>query len=440
MAEKTDVNFSDVRGIEECREEVMDIVEYLKSPEKYHQVGAKMPKGVLLTGRPGTGKTLLARAIAGEAGVGFFFSSGSEFDEVFVGVGAKRIRELFKQAKDNAPCVIFIDEIDAVGGTRKDNSPTQNKQSLNQLLVEMDGFEQQDNILVVAATNLPESLDKALKRAGRFDSEIHIPLPDIKGRTEIIKLYLDKIYYDASVDAEILARGTTGMSGADLANLINQAMLNAVKEGRTACTNHDLDIARDRILMGVSRKSMTITDEEKMNTALHEVGHTLAAMLTEGALPIHKVTILPRGQALGVTQMLPEKDQISLNRTEVLAQIDVAMGGRVAEEIFFGKKYVTTGCSSDMNSATQIVYHHVKSGMFDEMTGYSNLNSVEGVEGPEAKDLVDEVCNKILVESYNRVRELLVRNKKLMQKIANELVTKETLTREEIRAISGIRT
>lgn len=416
----------------------MDLVEYLKDPEKFHRVGAKMPKGVLLSGKPGTGKTLLARAIAGEAGVGFYFSSGSEFEEVFVGLGAKRIRDLFKEAKENSPCIVFIDEIDAVGGTRKAASIMSQRQSLNQLLVEMDGFEQKDNILVVGATNLPESLDSALKRAGRFDKEIHIPLPDIKGRKEIIDLYLAKIYYDETVDAEILARGTTGMTGADLANLINQAMLNAVKEGRSACSNHDLDIARDRILMGVSRKSMTMTDEEKRNTALHEVGHTLTAILTEGAMPIYKTTIIPRGSSLGVTMMIPEKDQISFNRQQLLAQIDVAMGGRVSEEIFFGRKYVTTGCSDDMNKATQLAYYHVKGGMFDEMTGYSNLNVLEEKEGPQMKNLVDQAVSKILTESYERVRELLVSNKSVIEDIADALVDKETLSKDEILQIAGI--
>mmetsp|Transcript_217 Transcript_217/g.202 ORF Transcript_217/g.202 Transcript_217/m.202 type:complete len:451 (+) Transcript_217:377-1729(+) len=431
-AEKTNVTFDDVRGIDECREELSEIVDYLSNPEKYHSTGAKMPKGILMTGRPGTGKTLLAKAIAGEAGVKFYFNSGSDFEEVFVGLGAKRIRELFREAKRNAPCIIFIDEIDALGASRKSKDFNYNRQSLNQLLVEMDGFEPKDNILVIGATNYPESLDHALKRAGRFDKVIDIPMPDKKGRTQILELYLKKVYHDETVTPEIVAKGTIGMTGADLANVVNLAVLNAVKEGRSACNINDVERSIDRILMGVERRSLSLTDEEKLNTAIHEVGHALTAVLTQGADPLHKTTILPRGPSLGMTVSLPDKDKVSINREEILARIDVAMGGRAAEEIFLGIDNLTTGCSSDLDKATQTAYHYTKGGMFDEITGLVNLNALDDdSEGVAQRDLIDKAVRDILDESYKRTKEKLLKNKSLLMYIAKNLVERETLTQEE---------
>lgn len=433
-AEKSNITFDDVRGIDECKQELEEIVDYLKNPGRFHDAGAKMPKGILLTGRPGTGKTLLAKAIAGEANVKFFFNSGSDFEEVFVGLGAKRIRELFKEAKKAAPCIIFIDEIDALGASRKSKDFNYNRQSLNQLLVEMDGFDAKDNILIIGATNFAESLDHALKRAGRFDKVIDVPLPDKKGRAQILDLYLKKIYHDESITSEIVAKSSIGMTGADLANLVNLAVLNAVKEGRSACNIHDVEVSIDRIYMGVERRSLTLNDEEKLNTAIHEVGHALAAVYTKGADPLHKTTILPRGPSLGMTVSLPDKDKVSINREEVLAKIDVAMGGRAAEEIFLGVDNITTGCSDDLSKATQIAYHHVKGGMFDEITGLVNLHSVDK-EGSEQRAVIDDTVKKILDESYNRVKNKLVSNKSLLIHLAKNLVEKETLTKDEFTHI-----
>lgn len=435
VAETSNVRFEDVRGINECRSEIEELVEYLKNPEKYHKLGAKLPKGILLTGNPGTGKTLLAKAIAGEAGVKFFYNSGSDFEEIFVGLGAKRVRELFQEAKKNAPCIIFIDEIDAIGSSRKSKDMNYNRQSLNQLLVEMDGFESRDNIIVIGATNFADSLDHALVRAGRFDKRIDIPNPDIKGRTEILELYLSRVYVDPSVNKEEVARGTVGLTGADLANLVNIAMLHAIKNGRSAMTWHDIEFAKDRIYLGVERGSLALTAHDKHLTAIHEAGHALTAHFNKNAHPVHKITILPRGPALGVTHMLPKRDKVSITREEILAQVDVSMGGRVAEELIFGKDKLTSGCESDMQSATEMLYHHVSGGIFNELTGPMNTRIFGERLPPKTSELVMETVNSLMNQSYERTFAFLKSKQKVLEMLAKELVERETLDRNEFLRI-----
>ena len=435
VAETSNVRFEDVRGINECRSEIEELVEYLKNPEKYHTLGAKLPKGILLTGNPGTGKTLLAKAIAGEAGVKFFYNSGSDFEEIFVGLGAKRVRELFQEAKKNAPCIIFIDEIDAIGSSRKSKDMNYNRQSLNQLLVEMDGFESRDNIIIIGATNFADSLDHALVRAGRFDKRIDIPNPDIRGRAEILDLYLARVYVDSSVDKEEVARGTVGLTGADLANLVNIAMLHAIKNGRSAMTWHDIEFAKDRIYLGVERGSLAMTAHDKHSTAIHEAGHALTAHFNQNAYPVHKITILPRGSALGVTHMLPVRDKVSITREEILAQVDVSMGGRVAEELIFGKDKLTSGCESDMQSATKMLYSHVAGGIFYEYTGPMNMRGIEDTLPPNKSDFLLAVVNKIMIESYERTFEFLKSKQNVLEMVAKELLERETLDRKEFLTI-----
>ncbi|CAI8017214.1 ATP-dependent zinc metalloprotease FTSH 5, mitochondrial [Geodia barretti] len=336
--------FDDVQGIEEAKAEVQEIVEFLKYPERFQRLGARLPTGLLLIGPPGTGKTLLAKAIAGEAEVPFFFVSGSEFDEMFVGVGASRMRKLFEQARKLKPCVVFIDELDAVGGARVASSVhPYSRMTLNQLLVEMDGYKELEGVVIIGATNFPESLDKALIRPGRFDSRINIPLPDVRSRHEILKVHAKKVLLSSEVDLEVVARGTTGFSGADLANLINQAALHGSAIGNEAVTRDDVDFARDKIIMGPERKSAVIEEKNRRLVAYHEGGHAIVALYTPGALPIHKATIMPRGSALGMVSMLSEKDELSWSRKQLMARLDVAMGGRVAEEIVFGHENVTSG-------------------------------------------------------------------------------------------------
>uniref|UniRef100_A0A3Q1BJG5 AAA+ ATPase domain-containing protein n=1 Tax=Amphiprion ocellaris TaxID=80972 RepID=A0A3Q1BJG5_AMPOC len=343
------VTFEHVKGVEEAKNELQEVVEFLKNPQKFTALGGKLPKGVLLVGPPGTGKTLLARAVAGEADVPFYYASGSEFDEMFVGVGASRIRNLFREAKANAPCVIFIDELDSVGGKRIE-SPMHpySRQTINQLLAEMDGFKPNEGVIIIGATNFPEALDNALIRPGRFDMQVTVPKPDVKGRTEILNWYLKKI------KANIIARGTVGFSGADLENLVNQAALKAAVDGKDMVTLKELEFAKDKILMGPERRSAEIDKKNKLITAYHESGHAIVAYYTKDAMPINKATIMPRGPSLGHVSMLPENDRWSETRSQLLAQMDVSMGGRVAEEIIFGHEYITTGASSDFDSATKI--------------------------------------------------------------------------------------
>ncbi|GAA6076167.1 ATP-dependent zinc metalloprotease YME1L1b, partial [Tachysurus ichikawai] len=349
------ITFEHVKGAEEAKNELQEVVEFLRNPQKFTVLGGKLPKGVLLVGPPGTGKTLLARAVAGEADVPFYYASGSEFDEMFVGVGASRIRNLFREAKANTPCVIFIDELDSVGGKRIE-SPMHpySRQTINQLLAEMDGFKPNEGVIIIGATNFPEALDNALIRPGRFDVQVTVPRPDVKGRTEILEWYLKKIKVDPAVEAQIIARGTVGFSGAELENLVNQAALKAAVDEKDMVTMKELEFAKDKILMGPERRSAAIDKKNQVITAYHESGHAIIAHYTKDAMPINKATIMPRGHTLGHVSMLPENDRWSETRAQLLAQMDVSMGGRVAEELVFGNENITTGASSDFESATKI--------------------------------------------------------------------------------------
>jgi ATP-dependent metalloprotease len=346
--------FTDVKGVDEAKAELQEVVAYLRDPGKFTRLGGKLPKGLLLVGPPGTGKTLLARAIAGEAGVPFFYASGSEFEEMFVGVGARRVRDLFAAAKKHSPCIIFIDEIDAIGGKRNPKDQSYMKMTLNQMLVELDGFEASEGIIVIGATNLPGSLDSALVRPGRFDRNVQVPNPDVEGRRQILELYLEKIPLAVGTKLLNIARGTAGFSGAELFNLVNMAALKAALDDKMEVGIAELEFAKDKILMGAERKSAVLTDESKRLTAYHEAGHAIMALYTDGATPIHKATIVPRGQALGMVSQLPDKDETSISMHQLFARLDVCMGGRVAEELIFGDRNVTSGASSDLDQATNV--------------------------------------------------------------------------------------
>ncbi|KAK4273909.1 hypothetical protein QN277_017212 [Acacia crassicarpa] len=429
--EKNVKTFKDVKGCDDAKQELEEVVEYLKNPSKFTRLGGKLPKGILLTGAPGTGKTLLAKAIAGEAGVPFFYRAGSEFEEMFVGVGARRVRSLFQAAKKKAPCIIFIDEIDAVGSTRK-QWEGHTKKTLHQLLVEMDGFEQNEGIILMAATNLPDILDPALTRPGRFDRHIVVPNPDVRGRQEILELYLQDKPLAEDVDVKTLARGTPGFNGADLANLVNVAAIKAAVEGAEKLTAAQLDFAKDRIIMGTERKTMFISEESKKLTAYHESGHAIVALNTEGAHPIHKATIMPRGSALGMVTQLPSNDETSISKRQLLARLDVCMGGRVAEELIFGQDHVTTGASSDLHTATELAQYMVSNcGMSDA------IGPVHIKERPssEMQSRIDAEVVKLLREAYDRVKALLKKHEKALHALANALLEYETLGAEEIRRI-----
>uniref|UniRef100_A0A4W4ERS6 ATP-dependent zinc metalloprotease YME1L1 n=1 Tax=Electrophorus electricus TaxID=8005 RepID=A0A4W4ERS6_ELEEL len=390
------VTFEHVKGVEEAKNELQEVVEFLRNPQKFTALGGKLPKGILLVGPPGTGKTLLARAVAGEADVPFYYASGSEFDEMFVGVGASRIRNLFREAKANAPCVIFIDELDSVGGKRIE-SPMHpySRQTINQLLAEMDGFKPNEGVIIIGATNFPEALDNALIRPGRFDMQVTVPRPDVKGRTEILKWYLKKIKVDPDVQAEIIARGTVGFSGAELENLVNQAALKAAVDGKDLVTMKELEFAKDKILMGPERRSAEIDNKNKMITAYHESGHAIIAYYTKDAMPINKATIMPRGPTLGHVSMLPENDRWSETRSQLLAQMDVSMGGRVAEELIFGHENITTGASSDFDSATKIAKMMVTRFGMSEKLGvmtYTDLTK----QSPETQAVIEQEVRTLL--------------------------------------------
>jgi cell division protease FtsH len=444
------ITFDDVAGIDEAKQELEEIVEYLKDPQKFQRLGGKIPKGVLLVGPPGTGKTLLARAIAGEANVPFFTISGSDFVEMFVGVGASRVRDMFEQGKKNAPCIIFIDEIDAVGrhrGAGLGGGNDEREQTLNQLLVEMDGFEANEGVILIAATNRPDVLDPALLRPGRFDRQVVVPNPDILGREKILKVHMRKVPLSADVDPKVIARGTPGFSGADLANLVNEAALMAARKGKRSVGMFEFEQAKDKVMMGAERRSMVMTDKEKELTAYHEAGHALVSLNMPGHTPLHKVTIIPRGRALGVTFYLPERDALSRSVKELTADLASVFGGRVAEELIFGPENVTTGASSDIQAATNLARRMVTLwGMSDKLgrirysdneeevfLGHS-VTQRKNVSDATAK-LIDEEIRRLIEGGEANARRILSEHLDKLHAIAKALLEYETLTAEEVRKV-----
>ncbi|HEY5682391.1 MAG TPA: ATP-dependent zinc metalloprotease FtsH [Sulfuricaulis sp.] len=443
--EQNKITFDDVAGVEEAKEEVGELVEFLRDPSKFQKLGGRIPKGVLMTGSPGTGKTLLAKAIAGEAKVPFFSISGSDFVEMFVGVGASRVRDMFEQAKKHAPCIIFIDEIDAVGrqrGAGLGGGHDEREQTLNQLLVEMDGFEGTEGVIVIAATNRPDVLDPALLRPGRFDRQVYVPLPDIRGREQILKVHMRKVPVSDDVDANILARGTPGFSGADLANLVNEAALFAARANKRLVDMIDFEKAKDKVVMGAERRSIVMPEKERMNTAYHESGHTVVAKSLPNTDPVHKVTIIPRGRALGVTMQLPTEDRYSHDRESLLSTISVLMGGRIAEEIFMNQ--MTTGAANDFERATDIARNMVmRWGMSDVLgTRVYGDNQSEVFLGRDVMthknmsnavaEIVDKEIRRIVDEQYTRARTLIEENRDKVEKMAKALLEWETLESSQI--------
>ena len=443
--------FEDVAGIDEAKDELHEIVDFLKNPQKFQRLGGKIPKGCLLVGPPGTGKTLLARAIAGEAGVPFFSISGSDFVEMFVGVGASRVRDMFEQGKKSAPCIIFIDEIDAVGrhrGAGMGGGNDEREQTLNQLLVEMDGFEANEGVILIAATNRPDVLDPALLRPGRFDRQITVPNPDIEGRTKILSVHMKKVPLAPDVDARVLARGTPGFSGADLANLVNEAALLAARGDRKVVTMREFENAKDKVMMGVERKSKVMSEEEKRMTAFHEAGHAIIGIHMPASDPIHKATIIPRGRALGMVMRLPESDKLSYKREKMYADLYVAMGGRVAEELIFGHDKVSSGASSDIQYATKLARAMVTEwGMSDELgpINYGNGDGGEpflgaahthrGGNSESTAAQVDAEIKKIVVGAHAEATRILTERRKDLDTLALALLEYETLSGDEIKTI-----
>ena len=444
------VTFDDVAGIDEAKVELEEIVEYLRDPQKFQRLGGKIPKGCLLVGPPGTGKTLLARAIAGEANVPFFTISGSDFVEMFVGVGASRVRDMFEQGKKNAPCIIFIDEIDAVGrhrGAGLGGGNDEREQTLNQLLVEMDGFEANEGVILIAATNRPDVLDPALLRPGRFDRQVVVPNPDILGREKILKVHMRKVPLAPDVDARVIARGTPGFSGADLANLVNEAALLAARAGKRVVTMADFESAKDKVLMGAERRSMVMTEEEKELTAYHEAGHALVGLNVKGNDPLHKVTIIPRGRALGVTMNLPERDRYGFKKTEIEAKLAMMFGGRVAEELIYGPENVTTGAGNDIQQATNLARAMVTEyGMSEKLgplrynenqeeifLGHSVARSQQISEA--TAQIIDEEIRRLIDEAEKTARRVLNDHMDDLHSLAKGLLEYETLNAEEVKAI-----
>ena len=447
------VTFNDVAGIDEAREELEEIVEFLKDPTKFARLGGKIPKGALLVGSPGTGKTLLARAIAGEAGVPFFTISGSDFVEMFVGVGASRVRDMFEQAKKSAPCIVFIDEIDAVGrhrGAGLGNGNDEREQTLNQLLVEMDGFEANEGIIIIAATNRPDVLDPALLRPGRFDRQVVVPRPDIEGRIKILEVHMKKVPLAPDVDARVIARGTPGFSGADLANLVNEAALHAARKGKRLVAMAEFEEAKDKVMMGAERRSMVMTDDEKRMTAYHEAGHAVVAMHEPASDPIHKATIIPRGRALGMVMRLPERDSYSYHRDKMYANLAVSMGGRVAEEVIFGYDKVSSGASGDIQYATGLARDMVTRWGMSDAVGPLEYGEPEGESflgysssrparmSNQTAQLIDDEIKRIVEGGLERAKHVLGEHIDQLHTVAGALLEYETLTGDEIkRLIAG---
>ena len=440
--------FADVAGVDEAKEDVQELVEFLKDPGKFQKLGGHIPRGILMVGQPGTGKTLLAKAIAGEAKVPFFSISGSDFVEMFVGVGASRVRDMFEQAKKQSPCIIFIDEIDAVGrhrGAGLGGGHDEREQTLNQLLVEMDGFEGNEGIIVIAATNRPDVLDPALLRPGRFDRQVVVGLPDIRGREQILKVHMRKVPVGEDVDASIIARGTPGFSGADLANLVNESALFAARASKRLVSMEEFDRAKDKIMMGAERKSMVMSEKEKRNTAYHEAGHAIVGRLVPDHDPVYKVTIIPRGRALGVTMFLPEEDRYSMSKQGIRSQICSLFGGRIAEEMTLGKEHVTTGASNDIERATQLARNMVtKWGlsermgplMYDEDDGEVFLGMSAGAKpkphSPDTSRAIDEEVRKIIDGCYAEAAKLLAENEEKLHVMADALMDYETLNADQL--------
>ncbi len=444
------VTFEDVAGVDEAKDDLKEIVDFLKDPQKFQRLGGRIPKGVLLVGPPGTGKTLLARAIAGEANVPFFTISGSDFVEMFVGVGASRVRDMFEQAKKNAPCIVFIDEIDAVGrhrGAGLGGGNDEREQTLNQLLVEMDGFESTEGVILIAATNRPDVLDPALLRPGRFDRHVVVPNPDLGGREKILRVHMRKVPLAPDVDPRVIARGTPGFSGADLANLVNEAALLAARRGKRVVTMAELEEAKDKVLMGAERRSMAMTEEEKKLTAYHEGGHAIVALNVIGSDPIHKATIIPRGRALGMVMRLPERDQLSVTRQKMEADLCVAFGGRLAEELVFGHEKVTTGAISDIEQATRMARAMVtRYGMSDELGPIAYAENQEEVFlghsvsrqqniSEATAQHIDSEIKRIIDTAYNKARQILTDKMSDLNVLARGLLEYETLSGDEIVAL-----
>jgi len=448
--DQVQVTFADVAGVEEAKDEVVEIVEFLKDPGKFQRLGGKIPRGVLMVGSPGTGKTLLARAIAGEAKVPFFTISGSDFVEMFVGVGASRVRDMFEQAKKHAPCIIFIDEIDAVGrhrGAGLGGGHDEREQTLNQLLVEMDGFEGTEGVIVIAATNRPDVLDPALLRPGRFDRQVVVPLPDVRGREQILKVHMRKLPLAEDVRPQVIARGTPGFSGADLANLVNEAALFAARANKRTVTMDEFEKAKDKIMMGAERKSMVMDDQEKKLTAYHEAGHAIVGLSVPEHDPVYKVTIIPRGRALGVTMFLPEADRYSTSKRRLESRIATLFGGRVAEEMIFGTESVTTGASNDIERATEIARNMVTKWGLSDKLGPQSYSEEEGevflgrsvTQHKQVSDVtahtIDEEVRRLIDSNYTRAQSILTTHNEHLHKMAEALIKYETIDEQQIKDI-----
>jgi cell division protease FtsH len=451
LTEKTGrVTFGDVAGIDEAKQELEEVVEFLRDPQKFQRLGGRIPKGMLLVGPPGTGKTLLARAIAGEANVPFFTISGSDFVEMFVGVGASRVRDMFEQAKKNAPCLVFIDELDAVGrhrGAGLGGGNDEREQTLNQLLVEMDGFESNEGVILIAATNRPDVLDPALLRPGRFDRQITVPNPDVLGREKILRVHMRKVPLAPDVDPKVIARGTPGFSGADLANLVNEAALIAARAGKRVVTMSDFELAKDKVLMGAERRSMVMTEDEKELTAYHEAGHALVSLFVKGNDPLHKVTIIPRGRAMGVTMSLPEKDRYGYKKSEITARLAMMFGGRIAEELVYGNEQVTTGAGDDIRQATDLARRMITEWGMSERLGPLRYSENEqevflGHQVTQRKNvseytarLIDEEIHRVIAEAEGKAREVLTEHMDDLHKLAKGLLEYETLSSDDVQTL-----